>query len=527
VPAVPSVLANIVTEVPDVPVPKLPDPKPAESKVEESKVAEPKPTSESLPTPRVAAAPAAPAALPTVATSVPTAVVPPTVATPNPTAYGMPLAGSVCLPNQALGAVPALPAGPPPHAVVPANQVAPVRRKVFGSPEMVLSRDHAIQDLFGYDLITEQPARPRDRVGFGEGESIGESLFIQAEMLLWWARQGRIPALATTSTSDTGTGFLGDPNTRTILGPGQFGPDFQTGFRVRVGGWLDSCGNQGFDASYFFLGRGRQTETFDSNRFPTIVRPIFAPNSNSEFGEVVARPGFSAGRLVVDQDSLLWGADVNYKCAICSTCDGGRGWFIGYRHLNLTERLNITEFITALSTDTGDPVGTRVVVGDRFETRNRFHGGQVGYWWQRKMDRFEIDARASVALGVTNHVLDISGFQQRTRPGQSTQPFVGGLLATGPNLGQFRRSSFSVVPEGLVNVGYRLSKNVKIYGGYNFLYWSNVLRPGDQIDRVVDVSLVPNPPVGVPPSGQNRPQPTFTRSDYWAQGIQLGVEFRW
>ena len=47
------------------------------------------------------------------------------------------------------------------------------------------------------------------------------------------------------------------------------------------------------------------------------------------------------------------------------------------------------------------------------------------------------------------------------------------------------------------------------------------------IDRVVDVSLVPNPPMGVPPSGQLRPQPTFKQSDLIVHGIQFGLEWRW
>jgi hypothetical protein len=71
-----------------------------------------------------------------------------------------------------------------------------------------------------------------------------------------------------------------------------------------------------------------------------------------------------------------------------------------------------------------------------------------------------------------------------------------------------------------------VTPNVQVYAGYNFLYWSNVIRPGDQIDRTVDLTFVPNAPP-VPPSGQNRPAPTFGQSDFWAQGVQFGVQFRW
>src|SRR5439155_10872491 len=114
----------------------------------------------------------------------------------------------------------------------------------------------------------------------------------------------------------------------------------------------------------------------------------------------------------------------------------------------------------------------------------------------------------------------------RARPGMTTaDTFTGGLLAVGPNLGRFTRDKFSVVPEASVKLGYWITPTVKASVGYNVLYWSNVIRPGDQIDRVVDLTFVPNGPA-VPPSGQARPQPLFKQSDLWAHGFQFGLEWR-
>jgi len=62
--------------------------------------------------------------------------------------------------------------------------------------------------------------------------------------------------------------------------------------------------------------------------------------------------------------------------------------------------------------------------------------------------------------------------------------------------------------------------------GYNFLYCSSVLRPGNQIDRVLDETLIPNFGTGVAPAGQSRPAPILRGSDFWAQGLNFGVEFR-
>lgn len=470
----------------------------------------------------------------------PKPVVPP-VPAPTPPAPGLP-------PSLGSGIVPTPPDCPlnllPTHPGVrqtSGEAVAPSRGRTFGTPPISLSRDFHFRDLFGLDLNSSSHGSIGPDGAVVLDGPPHDLFFVQAEYLLWWTNRSQIPALATTSTSGNGFGFLGDPDTRALLGAGDFGQGYRNGMRVRAGGFFDECDPVGVDGSFFFLGTARRKAAFESGQFPVITRPFFAPNLANipvppgvialpgEFGEVVARPGLSSGRFEVEEESHLWGADLNYKRAICRTCEGGRGWFVGYRHVNLTEGLRMTEFLTATGPQAPDPLGTRVVVQDSFGTRSRFHGGQLGYYWNRRAGRLDVDARVSVALGVTHQILDIDGFQQRTRPGpgEAAQVFRGGLLATGPNIGRFTDNRFSVVPEATLNVGYMISPSVRLYAGYNFMYWNNVIRPGDQIDRVVDVTLVPNPPAAVLPSGQFRPQPLFRQSDLWVQGVQFGVELRW
>ncbi len=408
-------------------------------------------------------------------------------------------------------------------AVTPAEAGIPVRHHVFGSEPVRLSHDFLFRDLFGLDLLTHNPRAAGAITAAGTPE---DTMFVQAEYLLWWANKPNIPVLATTNTLGQ-PGFLGEPGTQTLSGPGTFGPGLRDGFRIRAGGWWDECGLRGIDAGFFFLGRRSESVSFDSAQFPVISRPIFAPNINREFAEDVAVPNVISGRLDITTDSYLWGADVNFRKALCRTCDRTTGWYAGYRHLNLTESLTIAESLIVTGPGTDDPIGTRSFVQDRFETRNRFHGGQVGGFWTRKLGRFDWDTRAGIALGTTVQTVEIDGLQQRTRPGQALENFRGGLLATGPNLGTFTQSEFSVVPEITTNLGYRVTPNLRLSVGYNFLYWSNVVRPGDQIDRVVDLALVPNPPGGVVPTANPRPLPTFRQSDFWAHGVQFGIDYRW
>jgi hypothetical protein len=409
----------------------------------------------------------------------------------------------------------------PPELMTPHGVGVPGMHGTFGSPPVSLSRDYpACRDLL-------------DNMGLGHcwlfapptGGPATDRLFFSAEYLLWWVNRQQIPVLATTSVNG-GNGYLGDPGTQTLLGPGAFGDSIRHGLRLRGGAWLNEAGTWGIDGSYFFLGRRSNSVTFDPATTPTITRPIFATNTNGEFGEIVSQPTFARGSFTVDATSELWGADVNLRHAICRRCDFRMEVFGGYRFLSLKESLTMSESITALET-APNPPGTQVFVQDSFRTKNSFHGGQIGGLIERKWGNVSLEVRGSVALGATHQELDITGGQLRQQPGLAPEQFVGGLLAAGPNLGNFSRDRFSVVPEATINLGYWATPNLKVFMGYNVLYWSNVIRPGDQIDRVVNVSFVPNPPIGAPFSTAMRPVPTFKQSDLWANGLQFGVELRW
>ena len=407
------------------------------------------------------------------------------------------------------------------HLAISPVPALPVRHGVLGSPNVTISRDYHFLDLFGFSLL----AGDDDTVVLGESAPVEQS-YVQFEYLLWWMRQGSIPIVATTGPAGQ-FGFLNESGTTALLGPGRFGPSFFDGFRVRMGRWFEPHGGHGWDGSFFFLGRRSRGFAVNSEQKPIITRSFFAPNPgvNREFGEQVAFPGQSSGLLTVDQNSFLWGADINLLNSVCRSCDTRSQWFAGFRHLNLDEGLTITEFLTS-GPMAPQPVGTQILVKDSFITRNRFYGGQLGWAAGRRRGRFDLDWRFSLAMGVTHQELEINGFQIVQRPGELPRSFVGGLEAVGPNLGRFQRNPFSVVPEVTINLGYMVTPRLRTYVGYNLLYWTNVLRPGEQIDRVIDLTFVPNAPA-VPFSGQARPQPRFNYSDLWVQGIQFGMEFRW
>lgn len=93
-------------------------------------------------------------------------------------------------------------------------------------------------------------------------------------------------------------------------------------------------------------------------------------------------------------------------------------------------------------------------------------------------------------------------------------------------MGQQTRNTFAVVPEVQLQAGYRLQNGVRFFVGYDFLYVSNVLRPGDQIDTTLNLTSNPALAPGTTLTGAARPSATFNSSSLWAQGVNIGASFQ-
>jgi len=109
------------------------------------------------------------------------------------------------------------------------------------------------------------------------------------------------------------------------------------------------------------------------------------------------------------------------------------------------------------------------------------------------------------------------------------QTVTGGVLALSSNIGRQVHDQFSVVPELGVNIGCRVTRNLTAYVGYSVLYWTDVARPGDLINRTVNPSLLPTSQAfgTAVPNAAAQPVSGLQHTDFWAQGVNFGLEFRY
>jgi hypothetical protein len=350
--------------------------------------------------------------------------------------------------------------------------------------------------------------------------------YASAEYLLWWVREAHLPPLVTTGPNLT-TGFLGTlggPGTVVLVG-GRYSYDTFSGGRFTLGYWFDQCQTCAVEGDVFCLGQRSIHFVETSGDFPVLARPFREQNNGQQISELVFRPGFAPAAVRVDSKSDLWGADANFLWRVC--CNSCMHWDLlaGFRYLQLDEGLGIQEQFTSVMLP-GPLLGSQGLVSDQFNTRNQFFGGQLGTKFEYRWNNWFVDLTGKFALGVTHQVVDINGEQVFVGPG-GINTFQGGLLALPSNIGNHSRNQFTFVPELGLNLGYNITDHCRIFMGYTVLYWSNVLRPGDQVDQTVDVNQIPNFGLKGPTVSPSRPLVPFRSSDYWAQGVNFGLELRY
>jgi hypothetical protein len=374
-------------------------------------------------------------------------------------------------------------------------------------------------------------------IEFSEHEGCSKYIgfWVGAEYLIWASKSGPIAAPLVTSSPTSSLGVLGKPGTMVIFGQGtgnnlEYGA--ASGARLFGGFWFNQREDCGLESSTFALEKkfDRAFSRFsDPSGSPLIASPFknaITKAEASSFGGTL--PGQNTGGIVVTSATQTWGTELN---AILGQTRG-RCWrtdlLIGGRYMQLEEDLDIarnTDLLPGITVPfNGGKITApaNVLIVDDFGTRNRFYGGQVGWRGELNHDRFYLGLTGKLGIGSTYEEVTVIGNSIATTPA-GVLPATGGLLALKTNIGRTTQTVFSTLPEGEFRIGCRLTPHVTVTAAYNFIYWSNVVRPGEQLNRLVNPTQLPTSAAFGTLFGPPQPALPFHQSDFWVQGASLGL----
>lgn len=322
---------------------------------------------------------------------------------------------------------------------------------------------------------------------------------------------------------------LNTPGTKVVLGGKDIEGSWHAGARYTLS-IQDNSANMESEVSYFYLHKRTRSKIISSDGSPNsafLAIPFINALTDEESSTRLALPGRFAGKADLTLKNQMEGAEFNIMPRLdwdfCNSFDV-RG-IVGFRYWNFKENL----YFSTHSPSVIPPKDT-FVTKDRFKADNNFYGGQFGLEAEFFCGEYiSIQARAKLALGcmcekgkIKGSLLTNDFFTGIADPAL----FPAGYFALPTNEGSFNRYEFAVIPEGSVDLFIPLMSHLQLRLGYTFLYANKVLRPGKEMDRVINPTQAPaiiNEPI-TSVAGKLKPKPQNKQSSVWVHGVNIGVE---
>jgi hypothetical protein len=348
--------------------------------------------------------------------------------------------------------------------------------------------------------------------------------------------------LVSTGPSGNEEGFLVNSNSTILYGapfsPATGGngtqslPSFSGG-RLTLGYQFDDPRQTAVEGRFFMLQSRSAGFTAQSNstslnmtgmRIPVFNTVPYTPGSAtdltiSENGLPVFISGILAGKVAISNELKFWGSDATAMVNLYRAPQWEIGALAGFRYLNLSENFDLTDSLAGLS---GPFVGQSGTVGDHFGTTNQFYGAALGLRGAASWGPVSVAVTGRLALGPSQEALNVSGAFQAVNFTASSG--AQGVFAQPSNSGNHSSTVFAVVPEVEIKLAYDLTPAVRLTVGYDFIYYSSVVRPGLQINRNLPKGQVFEQ--GGSSVSSSSPFPLFNKTGFSAQGLSLGVAMR-
>lgn len=334
----------------------------------------------------------------------------------------------------------------------------------------------------------------------GEPCGLGGRFWFRADYLMWWTKAAHVLPLASTGPLDV-------DGTDVLFGGNEVDLGMRSGGRFTMTYWTCPLQDVGIEGSYLFLGSKAASYANSNAGTSSLGRPYVNATNGVESFDVITAPGVASGGIEIQTGNELMAAELLFRRAVIQDCNVRADFLVGYRYARFSEDLAIR------TRSVGIPDGTVTAMSDLFSAGNEFNGAEIGFTTERRWFRLSCDAYAKLAVGSTRSRVGVSGQTDLSQPASVTP---GGLLTQPSNIGVYEERNFTMMPEVGVNLSYDLTARLKARFGYSLLYWSKIARPSDQVDRTVNTNQ---------PTGLAAPQFRFVTNDFWAQGLNFGLDY--
>lgn len=351
---------------------------------------------------------------------------------------------------------------------------------------------------------------------------------VEIDYVMWWTSGSDVPPLVTTSPATTPrpqAGVLGNSGTVVLAGGEKIDDGDRSGGRFALTRNLDAAG----DVSFFFNGAYANDDvqsgnfTVSSTGIPILARPFIDAVTQQQDSELVAFPAVLVGTIAVENTSEMIGGEIGVNKTLFRAPRGTAFLNCGYRYLRFSDAITIREDLRSIELGGAVVLNTEFLVQDSFEAANNFHGGNIGVGFRRSNGTWTTAVKTSVAMGSLSRRMTVSGKTDVSVPTLPTTTTAGGLLTQPTNIGSYTSDSFVAIPELNLKVSRVLSDRVSVDVGYTFILLPLLWRSAEQIDPVVNQSLIG----GGTLSGPVNPAFTPRRSDTWVQGLSAGLTGTW
>ena len=273
----------------------------------------------------------------------------------------------------------------------------------------------------------------------------------------------------------------------------------------------------------------------------------------------------SLGNMSSSLSSSLQAADLNGLWSLNNDTTQPLALIGGFRFVQLNEDLNLSSSVTRQNDSTtllepalGIP-GQQSFINnstsdifrqDNFRTRNNFFGAQLGGRGEYRVGSWSLFGSGQASIGNMRENVNVSGITNFDNTSIITPtktilvagvPLIvptgdpniltttssqedSGLFAQPTNSGNHTQNVIAGVIQGDVKLRYYFSPTCNLSAGYTVMYLSSVVQPGEQIVNGINPESL-----NVPFTNFDTSQPKFQfrTTDYWAQGVNIGLNLRY